>query len=112
MTTINRQGLQQLQHATLGTLQGVQNLEAAQEWMAAVQGVLPLEIRNLVRNAIAEELRSASQDQQTPSNEAYRKQTLSLNPGIQNVLPLERLDMVPTSPKLDNTSDHQPLEQF
>ena len=80
--------------------------------MAAVQGVLPLEIRNLVRNAITEELRSASQDRQTLSNEAIRKQTLSLNPGIQNVLPLERPGMVPTSPKLDITSDHQSLEQF
>ena len=107
-----RRNIQQLQHVNLGTLQGVQNLGAAHEWMAAVQGVLPLEIRNLVRNAIAEELRSASQDQQTPSNEGFRKQTLSLNPGIQNVLPLERPVTAPTSPKLDNTSDHQSFEQF
>lgn len=112
LTTTNRQGLQQLQHATLGTLQEVQNLKAAQEWMAAVQGVLPLEIRNLVRNAIAEELRSASQDQQMLSNDAFREQTLSLNPGIQDLLPLERPGMLSTSPKLDNASDHQSLEQF
>ena len=107
-----RRNIQQLKHANLGTLQGVRNLEAAHEWMAAVQGVLPLELRNLVRNAIAEELRSASQDQQTLSNEGFRKQTLSLNPGIQNTLPLERPGMIPTSTKLDNTSDHQSLEQF
>ena len=106
-----RRNIQQLQHENLGTLQGVQNLEAAHEWMAAVQGVLPLEIRNLVRNAVAEELRSASQDQQTLNNEAFRNQTLSLNPGIQNMT-LERPGMVSTSPKLDDTSDHQSLEQF
>ena len=102
-----RRNIQQLQYANLGTLQGVQNLEAAHEWTAAVQGVLPLEIGNVVRNAIAEELRPASQDQQTLSNEAHRKQTLSLNPGIRNKLPLERPGVVPTSPKLDNTSHHQ-----
>ena len=107
-----RRDIQQLQHVNLGTLQGVQNLEAAHEWMAAVQGILPLEIRNLVRNAVVEELRSASQDQQTPSNEAFKKQTLSLNPGLQKVLPLERPGMIPPSPKFDNTSDHQSLEQF
>lgn len=55
-----RRNIQQLQHANLGSLQGVRNLQAAHEWMAAVQGVLPLEIRNLVRDAIAEELSSAS----------------------------------------------------
>lgn len=107
-----RRDIQQLQHANLGSLQGIQNLEAAQQWMAAVQGVLPLEIGNLVCNAIAEGLRSASQDQQTLNNGAYREQTLSLNPGIQNALPLERPGTVPTSPKLDNNSDHQSLEQF
>ena len=107
-----RRNIQQLQYANLRTLQGVRNLEAAHEWTAAVQGVLPLEIGNVVRNAIAEVLRSASQDQQTLSNEAHRKQTLSLNSGIGNKLPLERPGVVPTSPKLDNTSHHQSLEQF
>ena len=102
----------QLQKSNLGTVQGIQNLQAASERMAAVQGVLPLEIRNLVRNAVAEELRSASQDQQTLSNEAFRKQALSLNSGIQYILPLERPSMVSTSPKLDNTSDLQSFEQF
>ena len=111
-TTINRQGLQQVQHASLETRQEVQNLAAAQEWMAAVQGVLPLEIGNLVGTAITEKQRSTSQDQQTLSNEAFRKQTLSLNAGFQNVSSLERPGMVPNSPKLDNTSDHQSLEKF
>ena len=112
MTTINRQDIQQLQHANLRTLQRVENLQASHEWMAAIQGVLPLEIHSLVRNAIAEELRSASDDQQTPSNEAPRKQTLSLNPSIQNVLPLERPGTLPTSRRLDSTSDRQSWEQF
>ena len=107
-----RRIIQQLRYANLRTLQGVQNLEAAQDWTAAVQGVLPLEIGNVVRNAMAEELRSTSQDQQTLSNEAHRKQTLWLNTGIRNILPLERPGVVPTSPKLDNTSHHQSLEQF
>ena len=112
MTTINRQDTQQLQHANLRTLQRVENLQASHEWMAAVQGVLPLEIHSLVRNAIAEELRSASHDQQTPSNEAPTKQTLSLNPSIQNVLPLERPRTLPSSRRLDSTSDRQSWEQF
>ena len=112
MMTINRQDIQQLQHASLGTLQRVQNLQAGHEWMAAVQGVLPLEIRSLVRNAIAEELRSASHDQQTLSHEASRKQTLSSNPSIQDVLPLERPGTLPTSRRLDRTSDCQSWEQF
>ncbi len=112
MTTINRQDIQQLQHANLGTLQRVQDLQAGHEWMAAVQGVLPLEIHGLVRNAIAEELRSASHNQQTLSNEAPRKQTLSLSPSIENVLPLERPGTLPTSRRLDRTSDCQSWEQF
>ncbi len=112
MTTINRQDIQQLQHANLGTLQGVQNLQAGLEWMAAVQAVLPLEIHNLVRNAIAEELRSASHNQQTLRNEAPRKQTLTLNPSIQNISPLERPGTLPASRRLNETSDRQSWEQF
>ena len=107
-----RRNIQQLQHESRGTLQGVQNLQAGHEWMAAVQGVLPLEIRNLVCNAIAEELRSASQDQQRLSNKAPRKQTLSLNLSIPNELPLERPDRLLTSRKLDETSDRQSWERF
>ena len=112
MTTINRQDTQQLQHVSLGTLQRVQDLQAGHEWMAAVQGVLPLEIHNLVRNAIADELRSASHDQQTLSNEPPRTQTLSFNSNIENVLPLEKPGALPTSRRLDRTSDCQSWEQF
>ena len=101
-----------LQNANLGTIQGIQNVQAAHERMAAVQCVLPLEIRNQVRNAVAEELRSASQDQQTLSNEAHRKQTLSLNPSIQTLLPLERPGTLPACLRLDATTDRQSLEQF
>ena len=110
--TINRQDTQQLQHASLGTLERLQTLQAGYEWMAAVQGVLPLEINNMVRNAIAKELKSAAHDQQRISNEEPRKQTLSLNASIQNVLPLERPGTLPTSRRLDNTSDCQSWEQF
>ena len=105
-TMINRQDIQQ------ETLQRVQNLQAAHEWIAAVQGVLPLEISSLVRNVIPEERRSASHDQQTLSHKASRKQTLSLNPSIQNILPLERPGTLPTSRRLDRTSDCQSWEQF
>ena len=105
-TMINRQDIPQLQHADLETLPRVY------EGMAAVQGVLQLEIRSLVRNAIAEERRSASHDQQTLSHEASRKQTLSLNPSIENILPLERPGTLLTSRRLDRTSDCQSWEQF
>ena len=96
----------QLQNANLGTIQGIQNIQAAHERMAAVQGVLPLEIRNQVRNAVAEELRSGSEDQQTLSNDAHRKQTSSFS------LPLERPGTLPACLRLDDTSDRQSLEQF
>ena len=79
--------------------------------MAAVQGVLPLEIRDLVRNAITDELRSASHDQQTLSNEPPKTQTFSLNSNIENVLPLEKPGALPTSRRLDRTSDCQSWEQ-
>lgn len=112
IVTINRQDIQQLQHASLGTLERLQTLQTGHEWMAAVQGVLPLEINNMVRNVIAKELKSAAHNQQRISNEEPRKQTLSLNASIQNVLPLERPDTLPTSRRLDNTSDCQSWEQF
>ena len=112
MTMINRQDTQQLQHVSLRTLQRVQDLQAGHEWMAAIQGVLPLEIHNLVRNAIAEELKFASHDQQRLSNEEPRKQTLSLNASLQDVLPLKRPLTLPTSRRLDDTSDCQSWEQF
>ena len=112
LTTTNRQDIQQLQHANAEIRQSLQGLQASVEWMAAVQGILPLEIHSLGRNAIAEELTSASHDQQALSNDAPRNQTLSLNPGIQNALPLESPGTLPTSRRLENTSDRQSWEQF
>ena len=90
----------------------VEQLQAGLEWMAAVQAILPLEVHGLVRNAIAEDMRSASLDQQTLSNEVPRKQTLTLNPNVQNVSPLKSPGTLPASRRLDETSHRQSWEQF
>ena len=66
----------------------------------------------MVRDAVAEELRSACQGQQTLSNETRRTQTFSLSPSIQILLPSERPCTPPAYLRLDDTSDRHSLEHF